>query len=180
MSGRATAPASHFTLFAPQGRSNSSHGFLTHGKDCHRFSRTTLTGSTNDHRQTAPCAISGPVERRPISLLFGGLRIPGHAGRLTVYPFRGYGCVISVAYTTPCCQGPHVLIHHGWNRLNGHFLDATGRQYFEDFRGLLYALSFETGLQEGLELWRRANKRFYGAGFLAVAQWHDEQGFKKD
>ncbi|MEW6138816.1 MAG: hypothetical protein AB1733_11335, partial [Thermodesulfobacteriota bacterium] len=51
---------------------------------------------------------------------------------------------------------------------------------FEDFRGLLYALSFETGPQEGLELWRRANKRFYGAGFLAVAQWHDEQGFKKD
>ncbi|MGO9117212.1 MAG: hypothetical protein ACLQPD_06320 [Desulfomonilaceae bacterium] len=67
------------------------------------------------------------------------------------------------------------LLRHAWNRLNGHFFDVTGELFYEDFKDLLYILSFETDSQEAQELWKYAKNKLFGNDRLATAYWEKER-----
>lgn len=84
---------------------------------------------------------------------------------------------LGVAYCEGWVVSPRngFLIRHAWNRLNGHFFDVSGEQFFEDFRDRLYVVSFETGSQEAQDLWNYAKNDVFGNGFLATAYWEKEQ-----
>jgi hypothetical protein len=66
-------------------------------------------------------------------------------------------------------------LRHAWNQLNGQFLDVTGELFYDDFKDLLYILSFKTGSQEAQELWKYAKNQFFGNDLLATACWQRKQ-----